>query len=118
MSIKMNSAIEILQHKYTNTNTNSCSTSSVSEIKNTNTNTKTLKPRARRTLAEVQLIAHRLEDRLGKQMPSRFEFYCKVAWELPDNLIENALEAELRNREKGKPHHRLFSYLVAQYMKR
>jgi hypothetical protein len=95
----------ILQHTKQNTNTSD----SGSESKSTNTSVKSLR--------EVQLIANRIEAKLGKQVPSRYPLYCKVARELPEHIIENCLEAELNNRAKGKPPHRLFSYLVGQYMK-
>jgi hypothetical protein len=85
---------------YTNT--------SDSEVKNTNTNTSV------KSLREVQLIANKLEQALGKQIPSRYPYYCKVARELPENLIWNSLEAAM----KGQYPPRLFSYLSSQYMKK
>jgi len=97
---------EILQQKSQLLNTNT----SDSDFKNTNTNT--------RTLTEVQRIAHELEDKLGKQVPSRLEYYYKVAWKLPDYVIYNALEAEMNNRQKGKAPHRLFSWLTTEAMKK
>lgn len=89
--------------KYTNTNTSSSSDSVI--IKN-NTNTK--------TLAQVQFIATKLESSLGRQVPSRYEYYCKVAWQLPEHIIWQCLESA----SKGRSPQRLFSYLTAQYMKK
>lgn len=97
---------EILQQRSGVINTNTSDSGS----KNTNTNT--------RTLIEVQRIAHELEDKLGKQVPSRLDYYYKVVWKLPDYVIYNALEAELANRLKGKPAHRLFSWLTTEAMKK
>lgn len=80
------------------TNTKTLNTNSVSEVKNTNT----------KTLTQVTQIANSLSDKLNN--PSRFDFYCKVAWRLPESTIWNNLEAAL----KGRDPQRLFSYLCAQ----
>lgn len=94
----MDSLNTILQHNYTNTR------DSVNNNKTTNT----------KTLAEVQQIASKLEDCLGKQIPSRYEYYCKVAWNLPEHVIWLSLESAM----KGRSPQRLFSYLTTLQMKK
>lgn len=71
-----------------------------SEVKNTNT-----KP-----LNHVQQTAQQIADRLHN--PTRFPYYCKVVWRLPEHRIWFNLESALRGREPQK----LFSYLCKQDM--
>jgi hypothetical protein len=72
-----------------------------SEVKNTNT----------RTLVEVRQIAQKLCDRLNNQ--SRFEYYCKVAWNLSDAKIWTSLETALTGQDPAK----YFSFLTSMEMK-
>lgn len=60
-------------------------------VNNSITNIATKKPK--RTLREVQHIAHKLEAQLGKSNPSRFNYFCKVAWHLPESKIWAHAEA-------------------------
>lgn len=92
------------------TNTNTLNTSD-SVVKITNTNTLNT---SKKTLPEVQMIAFKIEEMLGAQVESSFEFYCKVAWKLPENQIWNIVEMA----KKGNYPHRLFTYLAKQYMKK
>lgn len=89
---------------YTNTSV------SDNKINNTNTSVAT----QTKKLSEIQAIAEKLEQVLGKQDQSRYPYYCKVAKELPENLIWNCLEAALKGHSPAK----LFSYLTAQYTKK
>lgn len=75
-----------------------------------NSNTK----KGKRTLKEVQAIASKLEDSLGKQTPSRFPLYCKYAWHLPENIIWTNLETALA-ATKGDSR-KLFSWLCEQHL--
>lgn len=72
-----------------------------SEVKNTNT----------RTLVEVRQIAQKLSDKLNN--PSRFDYYCKVAWRLPDSKIWSHLETALAGRDPI----RYFSFLTNMEMR-
>lgn len=90
-------------------------TSSVSEIL---TNTKTLNTNSvsvnkinnTKTLNQVRLTASVLAEKLRN--PSRFKFYCKVAWSLPENVIWNHLETAQRGRDPQK----YFSWLCNHSM--
>lgn len=101
---ELSEVIHSLSRDYTNTSDGTRD----SEVKPTNTNTSV------KSLREVQLIANRLEEALGKQTPSRYPYYCKVARTLPENIIWNNLEAAMA----GQYPPRLFSYLCQQYMKK
>jgi hypothetical protein len=45
-------------------------------------------------VTQVHQIANSLSEKLSN--PSRLEYYCKVAWRLPEYMIWNNLEAALR----------------------
>ena len=64
-----------------------------------------------RSVTDVRNIAGRLTDKF--QNPSRFKFYCKVAWHLSEREIANNLEAAINGRDPKK----LFSYLCSQNLK-
>lgn len=105
MSIKF---MEKLSTILVNTNT------SDSAIKNTNTKTLVL------SLREVQTIANKLEDALGKQIPSRYPLYCKIARTLSESRIWSNLEIVLEANSKGKIRTspaQFFSYLCSLEMK-
>lgn len=63
-------------------------------------------------LTEVQQIAHKLTEKLSD--PSSYEFFCGVAWKLPEHIIWNNLE----QAEKGRSPKRLFTWLCQQSMKK
>jgi hypothetical protein len=88
-------------------NTKTLNTNSVSEVKNTNTKHK---PQTK-TITQVRVIAQRLCDGLNNQ--SRFEYYCKLAWHLPDSVIFTNLEVALTGRNPQ----RYFSFLCDLTMK-
>lgn len=77
-------------------NTKTLKNTSVSAVKNTN-NTK--------TLMQVQTIANTLCDRLSNE--TRFEYYCKIAWRLPESKIWGNLEKALTGNNPAK----YFSFL-------
>jgi hypothetical protein len=76
---------------------------SVNNTKLKNTNTKTL------TL--VTQTAGKLVNRLNN--PTRYELYCKYAWNIPENILWNNLEMA----ETGKNPVRLFTWLCERSMK-
>lgn len=78
---------------------------SVRKINLKHTNTKTL------TLSHVHYIANKLCRELSNE--DRFDYYCKVAWNLPENIIWSDLESA----KKGRDPQRLFSWLCKQKMK-
>lgn len=61
-----------------------------------------------RTLKQVRHIANTLSDKLNNR--SRYKYYCKVAWRLPENVIWGNLELALG----GKDPQRLFTWLCEQ----
>lgn len=97
--------MEIPKNLYNTSNSNN-------NLKNTNTSNST------KNMREVQLIALKLEDVLGKQTPSRFPFYCKVAWRLPEGRIWANLE--IATAPSSRPNHNpaaFFSWLCSQEMR-
>lgn len=78
-----------------------------------NLNTKTPNHRPKRTLREVQRIAHTIEGKLGKSTPSRFPYFCKAGWRLPEHVIWTHLEAALSPSCKTSPT-QLFIWLCEQ----
>lgn len=86
---------EILNQSVLNTNSVSLKTK---EINNTNTK----KPK---TINEVRAIAEKLCQRLNN--PTRFNYYCKLAWHLPEQVIMQNLEMA----EAGQNPQRLFTWL-------
>lgn len=63
-----------------------------------------------KTLVEVRSIAQKLSDKLNN--PSRFEYYCKVAWKLPEHRIWINLEIALTGNSPA----RYFSFLCSKEM--
>lgn len=103
-----NSVSEIL---HTNTKTLTLNTNKVTYSNNTNTNNTKLattdyKPvdslgnsvsvikNNNLSVEQVRGVASKLCDKLAN--PSRFEFYCKVAWHTPEHIIWANLEQALR----------------------
>lgn len=75
-------------------------------------NTKTLKTEPlSKSIGEVRHIAQKLCDRLNN--PSRFKYYCKLAWHLPESSIMLNLELS----ENGKSPQRLFTWLCEDDLK-
>ena len=89
------------------TNTKTLNTNSVSVI---NTKHYSAKPQTK-TVTQVRQIAQRICDKLNNQ--SRFEYYCKVAWQLPESYIFTSLEQALTGRDPVK----YFSFLCRMEMR-
>lgn len=94
----MSSLGEILQQRTPNVNVNPSSSTS------NNVNVK--------SISSVQEIAHRLCEQLSDEHD--FEYFCKVAWKLPESVIWSNVEAALKGRNKA----RLFTWLCSQSMKK
>lgn len=86
-------------------NSTNTSTKNLPSVNSTNTSTN-------KTIGEVRLIATRLEEKLGQQVPSRYKYYCKVAWRLPEAIIWSNLEEALTNETPAK----LFAWLCKPYL--
>lgn len=78
-----------------------------SNLNNVNVNNKSGK-----TLNVVQQIALKLCDRLQAQ--HNYEYYCKVAWQLPESIIWDSLEQAQRGRDPK----RLFYFLTSRYIQK
>lgn len=89
---------QISQRRFPNVNVNSPASSS------NNVNVK--------RLGEVQQIAQRLCDRLGD--PDSYQYFCGVAWKLPESVIWYNLE----QAEKGRSPKKLFTWLCNGSMKK
>lgn len=89
---------QILQHRFPNVNVNSPRSSS------NNVNVK--------KLTEVQAIAQRLCDKLSD--PNSYQYFCGIAWKLPESVIWYNLE----QAEKGRTPKKLFTWLCNQSMKK
>lgn len=63
-------------------------------------------------LTEVREIAHKLCEQLADSQS--YEFFCGVAWHLPEHVIWNNLEMA----QKGRSPKRLFTWLCKQSMKK
>lgn len=61
---------------------------------------------------EVELIAGKLVGELCN--PNSFQYYCKIAWSLPENVIWNNLEAA-KNAKNADPR-KLFTWLCKRDM--
>lgn len=81
-------------------------------VNNLNTN-KGPTVKRKRTLREVQHIAHQIEGKLGKSTPSRFPYFCKVAWRLPENKVWLHVEAAMGTGCTSTPT-QLFIWLCQQ----
>lgn len=53
------------------------------------------KPRLNNVI-NVKTTANKLVDKLGD--PDSYKFFCKVAWDLPENVIWNNLEQAMSGR--------------------
>ena len=101
--------IQSVLKKTLNTKTLTLNTK-IDEINNTktlNTNSVSVK----KSSLVVKGIAEKLSIQLNN--PTRFEYYCKVAWNLSENKIWTNLEIALKGRSPQK----LFSYLCNLQMK-
>jgi hypothetical protein len=63
-------------------------------------------------VTDVQQIAHKLVDKLAD--PLSYEFFCSVAWHLPESVIWYNLE----QAEKGRSPKKLFTWLCNQSMRK
>ena len=78
----------------------------VNVLKNNNTNHK-----SHQTLSHVRLIADKLSTTLNN--PGSYNFYCKIAWHLPEGVIWYNLESAQNGKEPVK----LFSWLCNQSLR-
>lgn len=65
-----------------------------------------------KTIVEVRVIADKLSQELNST--DNIEFYYKVAWHLPENIIWSNLEAAV----KGNSPQKLFTWLCNQSLKK
>lgn len=105
--VKMSTAISETINTYNQKTVNNINSSddcfSVSVyLNNTNTNNTNTKP----SVTDVRSKAQYLSDKLNN--PSRFLYYCKVVWRLPEHQIDLCLEQALNGNNPAN----YFSWLT------